>query len=77
MNGASAGAGGGFNRAVRSLVSLGSPHLAPPPHVRDMTGGTLTWVNERWPGAPLLMCTGSTPDRRTLDVTAMQCSSCP
>jgi len=36
---------------VRSLVSLGAPHLAPPADVRDMTGGALTWVNERWPGA--------------------------
>ena len=50
-NGASGGTGGGFNRAVRSLVSLGAPHLAPPADVRDMTGGALTWVNERWPGA--------------------------
>lgn len=37
-------------RQVRSLVSLGAPQLAPPPHVRDMTGGTLGWVNKRWPG---------------------------
>ena len=41
---------GGPNRAVRSLVSLGAPHLAPPPHVRDMTGGAVTWVNKTWPG---------------------------
>ncbi|KAK3238569.1 hypothetical protein CYMTET_51428 [Cymbomonas tetramitiformis] len=36
---------------VRSLVSLGSPHLSPPASAPDMTRGTLRWVNEKWPGA--------------------------
>lgn len=33
-------------RAVRGLVSLGSPHRAAPATARDMTGGALTWVNK-------------------------------
>ncbi|KAI3429352.1 hypothetical protein D9Q98_005447 [Chlorella vulgaris] len=38
--------------AVRSLITLGTPHTPPPPDkVKDMTGGALTWVNEMWPGA--------------------------
>lgn len=44
-------AGTAHNRAVRSLVSLGSPHVAAPLHARDMTGGALTWVNNNWPDA--------------------------
>lgn len=41
------------NRAhegVRRLVTLGSPHLGPSSG-RDMTGGTLSWLNRQWPGA--------------------------
>ena len=40
------------NRAhegVRRLVTLGSPHLGPSSG-RDMTGGTLSWLNRQWPG---------------------------
>lgn len=37
---------------VKSLVTLGTPHFPPPPHKsKDRTGGALTWVNARWPGA--------------------------
>lgn len=37
---------------VRALISLGTPHTPPPPGtMRDMTGGALTFTNERWPGA--------------------------
>ena len=36
---------------VRRIVTLGSPHLAPPPGANDATRGVLRWVNERWPGA--------------------------
>eukprot|EP00241_Pyramimonas_parkeae_P004703 CAMPEP_0114225888 /NCGR_PEP_ID=MMETSP0058-20121206/929_1 /TAXON_ID=36894 /ORGANISM="Pyramimonas parkeae, CCMP726" /LENGTH=361 /DNA_ID=CAMNT_0001336557 /DNA_START=40 /DNA_END=1125 /DNA_ORIENTATION=+ len=42
------------NPAVRSLVSLGAPHLAPPkgvPGVFDATRGALRWLNEEYPGA--------------------------
>jgi triacylglycerol esterase/lipase EstA (alpha/beta hydrolase family) len=50
---ASEAATASYNRAVRSLVSLGTPHVAPPADkVRDMTGGALTWVDTTWPGAP-------------------------
>lgn len=49
--GASAGPGEVHNRAVRSLVTLGAPHKPPPPEVMDMTGGALSWVHARWPGA--------------------------
>ena len=38
-------------RAVRAIVSLGSPHVPAPVTARDMTGGALTWVNNHWPGA--------------------------
>ena len=39
--------------AVAGIVTLGTPHTAPPPDSkqRDMTGGALRWVNARWPGA--------------------------
>ncbi|KAL4434662.1 hypothetical protein ABPG77_002785 [Micractinium sp. CCAP 211/92] len=38
--------------AVRTLVTLGTPHTPPPADkVKDMTGGALTWVNSTWPGA--------------------------
>ena len=37
--------------AVRMLVTLGTPHLAPPPGAPDMTRGTLTWLNAAFPGA--------------------------
>lgn len=38
--------------AVRALVTLGTPHSAPPPDkIKDMTGGALTWTNSMWPGA--------------------------
>ena len=36
---------------VRRLVSLGSPHIAPPPGANDATRGALRWVDETWPGA--------------------------
>ena len=36
---------------MRRLVSLGSPHIAPPPGANDATRGALKWVDERWPGA--------------------------
>lgn len=37
--------------SVRRLVTLGSPHIAPPAGANDPTRGALRWVNERWPGA--------------------------
>lgn len=37
--------------SVRRIVTLGSPHLAPPPGANDATRGVLRWVNTRWPGA--------------------------
>jgi len=37
--------------SVRRIVTLGSPHLAPPPGANDATRGVLRWVNDRWPGA--------------------------
>ena len=38
------------HQGIASLVTLGTPHSAPPPEQgRDMTGGALTWVNSRWP----------------------------
>ena len=40
------------HQGVASLVSLGTPHMPPLLAAgRDMTGGALTWVNLRWPGA--------------------------
>jgi pimeloyl-ACP methyl ester carboxylesterase len=36
---------------VDQFVSLGSPHLAPPPGVADQTRGILTWVGANAPGA--------------------------
>ncbi|KAL6764512.1 Alpha/Beta hydrolase protein [Haematococcus lacustris] len=40
------------NPAVRALVTLGSPQKPPPPELaRDMTGGALAWVHDRYPGA--------------------------
>lgn len=41
-------------RAVRTLVTLGAPHLAPPkgvPGVFDATRGALDWLNGTYPGA--------------------------
>ncbi|KAL3163092.1 hypothetical protein ABBQ32_009509 [Trebouxia sp. C0010 RCD-2024] len=38
------------HQGVRRLVTLGTPHLGPSSG-RDMTGGTLTWLNAQWPGA--------------------------
>ena len=39
------------HQAVSSLVTLGTPHLAPAAELaRDMTGGALTWVNAQYPG---------------------------
>lgn len=43
--------GTAHNRAIKGLVTLGSPHVAPPASARDMTGGALSWVNTTWPGA--------------------------
>ena len=37
------------HEAVRRIVTLGAPHLGPSSG-RDMTGGTLTWLNNQWPG---------------------------
>ena len=37
------------HEGVRRLVTLGTPHLGPSTG-RDMTGGTLTWLNAQWPG---------------------------
>ena len=37
------------HQRVRRLVTLGTPHLGPSSG-RDMTGGTLTWLNAQWPG---------------------------
>lgn len=37
------------HQGVRRLVTLGTPHLGPKGG-RDMTGGTLTWLNNTWPG---------------------------
>ena len=41
------------HEGVAAVVSLGSPHSAPPSDskYKDMTGGALTWVDSRWPGA--------------------------
>lgn len=36
---------------VDRFVSLGSPHLPPPPGVVDQTRGILTWVDQACPGA--------------------------
>jgi len=36
---------------VMGLVTLGSPHLPPPPTIMDMTRGALRITNERFPGA--------------------------
>jgi pimeloyl-ACP methyl ester carboxylesterase len=36
---------------VSGLVSLGSPHTAPPAGVTDVTRGALGWLNTGWPGA--------------------------
>lgn len=38
------------HEGVRRLVTLGTPHLGPSTGGRDMTGGTLTWLNTQWPG---------------------------
>lgn len=41
------------HEAVSAVVTLGSPHSPPPKDskFKDMTGGALTWVDSRWPGA--------------------------
>ena len=53
-------AGGGLGRlylldfdrsGVDRFLSLGSPHLAPPPGVADQTRGILTYISEACPGA--------------------------
>jgi len=36
---------------VLGIVSLGAPHLPPPPEVMDMTRGALRITNERFPGS--------------------------
>jgi hypothetical protein len=36
---------------VRRVVTLGSPHRAPPPGASDATRGAIGWVDARWPGA--------------------------
>ena len=43
---------GSAHEGVRRLVTLGTPHLGPSSR-RDMTGGTLTWLNNQWPGVSL------------------------
>lgn len=42
------------HEGVRRLVTLGTPHLGPSTGGRDMTGGTLTWLNKTWPGTELV-----------------------
>lgn len=37
------------HEGIRRLITLGTPHLGPSSG-RDMTGGTLTWLNAQWPG---------------------------
>jgi len=37
--------------AVAGIVTLGTPHLPPPPEVMDMTRGALRLTNELFPGA--------------------------
>lgn len=41
------------NAHVGAVVTLGTPHVPPPPGsgIRDVTGGALTWVDREWPGA--------------------------
>jgi hypothetical protein len=55
-------AGATVNRRVKSLITLGTPHRAPPPEkVRDMTGGSHSWVDRNYPGmAPPLSCVALT-----------------
>jgi pimeloyl-ACP methyl ester carboxylesterase len=36
---------------VSGVVTLGSPHLPPPPEIMDMTRGALRITNEKFPGA--------------------------
>lgn len=36
---------------ILGLVTLGAPHLPPPPHVLDMTRGALRITHEQFPGA--------------------------
>ncbi|KAL4517201.1 hypothetical protein Ndes2437B_g06808 [Nannochloris sp. 'desiccata'] len=38
------------SQGIDRFVSLGSPHLAPPPGVVDQTRGILTWISENSPG---------------------------
>ena len=42
------------HQGVRRLVTLGTPHLGPSTGGRDMTGGTLTWLNKTWPGIDMV-----------------------
>jgi pimeloyl-ACP methyl ester carboxylesterase len=37
--------------SVLGMVTLGAPHLPPPPEIMDMTRGALRITNERFPGA--------------------------
>jgi len=37
-------------QGIDRFVSLGAPHLAPPPGVVDQTRGILTWISENCPG---------------------------
>ena len=41
------------HEAVAAIVTLGTPHTPPAllSNIKDQTGGALTWVNSRWPGA--------------------------
>ena len=47
------------HQGVRRLVTLGTPHLGPSKGGRDMTGGTLTWLNKTWPGTDRVGSYGS------------------
>jgi hypothetical protein len=41
-----------FNwQVIRALVTLGAPHYPPPPPVKDMTQGALTYTDKIFPGA--------------------------
>ena len=48
-----AGDGRTSDSVVRALVTLGSPHLPPPPELRDQTFGVLRHVDRAFPGAHL------------------------
>jgi pimeloyl-ACP methyl ester carboxylesterase len=36
---------------IAAVLSLGTPHLPPPPGVFDVTRGALSWLNDRLPGS--------------------------